>query len=324
MINNNEANKAIKKLMKKDFNKLGIALILKELLLYGIIIALGIGVAVIEIIKNSNISDEQIDNIFNKPSFQGTSSILVVLIAFIPILVYRGKKFFQYDLKVVNRKFTLKIVTISFIILFAANNLLGLFTDGLEWGLNTIGFSANSALDILKDINQPVISMIIYSCIVGPIVEECIYRGAVLRSLEKYGRRFAILASGILFGLMHGNFYQVFMAIIIGIILGYLATEYSIKLTILLHMLNNTCVQVLSDINSHVSENTVNIISIIVIVISTIILIMAFVYYKDYIKEWLENNKIEKRVMVRFFTSFTIILVILLDLLIVVSDIVKL
>lgn len=43
MINNNEANKAIKKLMKKDFNKLGIALILKELLLYGIIIALGIG-----------------------------------------------------------------------------------------------------------------------------------------------------------------------------------------------------------------------------------------------------------------------------------------
>lgn len=322
MIDNNET-KVIKKLMKKDFNKLGIALILQELLLYGIMIALGIGAAIIQIIKNSDISDEQIDTIFNQPSFLGTSSIIVVLIAFIPILIYRGNKFFQYDLKIVNRKFTLKTVIIGFIILLAVNNLLGLFTDGLEWGLNTIGFSANSALDNLADMNQPVISMMIYSCIVGPIIEECIYRGAVIRSLEKYGRWFAILASGTLFGLMHGNFYQIFMAVVVGIILGYLATEYSIKLTILLHILNNTCVQIFSDINSHVSENAGNIISIIIIVISTIILIMAFVYYKNYIKEWLENNKIEKEIMLRFFTSFTIILVVAFDLLMVASDIAK-
>lgn len=322
MSDNNEA-KDFKKLMRKDFNKLGITLILQELLLNGVMIVLGIGVAMIQIVKNRDISDGQIDNIFNQPSFIGTISIIGVLIAFIPILIYRGEKFFQYDLKIVNKKFTLKTVIIGFIILLSANNLLGLFTDGLELGLNTIGFSAKSALDSLDDINQPVISMIIYTCIVAPIIEECIYRGAVLRSLEKYGRWFAILVSGILFGLMHGNFYQIFMGAVVGIILGYLATEYSIKLTILLHMLNNTCVQIISDISSHASESTRNIFNIIIIAFSTIILAMVFIYYKNHIKEWLKNNKMEKRMILRFFTSITIILVVAFDLLMVASDIGK-
>lgn len=49
--------------------------------------------------------------------------------------------------------------------------------------------------------------MIIYICIVVLIIEECIYRGVVFRSFEKYGRWFVILVLGILFGLMYGNFY---------------------------------------------------------------------------------------------------------------------
>lgn len=164
---------------------------------------------------------------------------------------------------------------------------------------------------------------IIYSCIVAPIIEECIYRGAVLRSLEKYGRGFSILASAILFGLMHGNFYQIFMATIVGIILGYLAMEYSIKLTIILHILNNTGVQIFSDISSHISENAQNIFSIIILIISTIMLTMALIYYKNNIKEWLQNNRIEKGMILRFFTSIPIILVITFDLFMVVNDITR-
>lgn len=322
MIDNNE-DKVLKKLIRKDFNKLGVTLILQELLLNGIMIVLGIGFAMIQIVKNSDISDSEINSLFEQPSFLGTISISGVVIAFIPILFYRREKFFQYDLKVVHRKFTLKTVIIGFIILSSVNNLLGLFTDGLEVGLNAIGLSASSALDGLNEMNQPVISMIIYSCIVGPIIEECIYRGAVLRSLEKYGRGFSILASAILFGLMHGNFYQIFMATIVGIILGYLATEYSIKLTIILHILNNTGVQIFSDISLHMSENSQNIFSIIILIISTIMLTMALIYYKNNIKEWLQNNRIEKGMILRFFTSISIILVITFDLIMVISDITR-
>lgn len=51
---------------------------------------------------------------------------------------------------------------------------------------------------------------------------------------------------------------------------------------------------------------------------------MAFIYYKDHIKEWLKNNIMEKGILLRFFTSITIILVVAFDLLMVASDIGKL
>lgn len=320
-ITNDNELKAIKKLMKKDFNKLGVTLLMKELVIYGTIFVMAIGITTIQQIKNPNISSEQLDQIFENPSFDGIMSIIAVGIAFIPILIYRKKQFFQYDLKVENKKFTVQTIIISFIILFSINCTLGLFTDGLEVGLNVIGLSAISALNDLESLNQSTISMIMYSCIMAPIFEEFIYRGAVLRSLEKYGRWFAILVSSILFGLMHGNFYQVFMATGVGIILGYLATEYSIKLTIILHICNNTFVEVLSQITSHFSENVGNIIDSSMSVIFAIILVITFIRNKNHIKEWLQNNKMEKGIMPRFLTSIAIIIVVAIDLIMVVSGI---
>lgn len=321
LITNDNELKAIKKLMKKDFNKLGVTLLMKELIIYGTVFVMVIGITIIQRIKNSNISSEQLDQIFENPNFDGIMSIIAVGIAFIPILIYRKKQFFQYDLKVENKKFTIKTIIISFIILFSINCTLGLFTDGLELGLNAIGLSAISALNDLEAFNQSTISMIMYSCIMGPVFEEFIYRGAVLRSLEKYGRWFAILVSSILFGLMHGNFYQIFMATGVGIILGYLATEYSIKLTIILHICNNTFVEVLSQITSHFSENTGNIIDISMSVVFAIILVITFIREKNYIKEWLQNNKMEKGIMLRFVTSIAIIIVIVIDLIAVMTGI---
>lgn len=320
-MNDNYESKDINKLIKKDFNKLGITLVMQELIVNGVMFIAVIGIMIMQMVKNPNISEDQAKQIFENPSFMGTMSIISVVIALIPILIYRRKKFFEYDLKVENKKFTLKTVIFWFIILLSVNYASGLFVGGLELGLNTIGLSAISALKDLELFNQSAVSIIIYGCIVAPIVEEFIYRGAVLRSLEKYGKKFAILVSGILFGLMHGNFYQIFMAAGIGIILGYLATEYSIKLTIMLHMINNTFVEVSSQITFHFGESVGNIIDNSLLGISIIILIIAFIRNKKNIKEWLQNNKIEKGIMIRFITSITIIIVIAFDIVMVVSGI---
>ena len=319
MNDNNEA-KMIKKLMKKDFNKLGITLLMQELIANVVVFVAAILIMIMQMLKDPNISIDKVMQTFKEASF-GTISIIAVVLAFIPFLIYRGKKFFKYDLKVENKKFTLKIVIISFIIIFSVNNILCLFADGLEYGLNAIGLSANSALEDLEILNQSTVSMIMYSCIIGPVFEEFVYRGAILRGLEKYGKKFAILVSSILFGLMHGNFYQVFMAIGVGIIFGYLATEYSIKITILLHICNNICVQLMSQITSHFGENIGNIINMSMIVISLIILVIAFIRNKKYIREWLQNNRMEKGIMLRCVTSITITLVIIIDLLILASGI---
>ncbi|HEX9027213.1 MAG TPA: CPBP family intramembrane glutamic endopeptidase [Clostridium sp.] len=320
-MNYNSEYKVIKKLMKKDFNKLGITLLMQELIANGVMFVVAIGILIMQMVKNPNVSDVQLEQIFKEPSFIGTISIIAVIIAFIPILIYRRKKFFQYDLKVENKKFTLKTVIICFIILLSVNNVLGLFADGLELLLNAIGLSATSALKDLDVLNQPAISMFIYTCMIAPIFEEFIYRGAILRGLEKYGRWFAILVSAILFGMMHGNFYQIFMAIGVGIILGYLATEYSIKLTIILHIINNVFVELTSQITSHVGVNTGNIVNISITAILIIILVIASIRNKNYIKKWLQNNRMEKGIMLSFLTSIAIIIIIAFDLFMVVSSI---
>jgi len=323
-MNDNNESKVIKRSMKKDFNKLGITLLMQELIANGVMFVVAIGVGIMQMIKNPNISEGQLKQIFENTSFMGAISIIAVVIAFIPILIYRRKKFFQYDLKVENKKFTIRTVIIALIILLSVNSVLVLLANVLELGLNTFGLSANSASEELEILNQSTVSMIMYTCIIAPIVEEFIYRGAVLRSLEKYGRWFAILVSAILFGLMHGNFYQIFMAVGVGIILGYLTTEYSIKLTILLHIFNNTFVEITSQITSHVSENAGNIMDISITAILVIILVIAFIRNKNYIKQWIENNKMENRIMLRFFTSITISIIIVFDLFMVVSSINKL
>jgi len=320
-MNYNSEYKVIKKLMKKDFNKLGITLLMQELIANGVMFVVAIGILIMQMVKNPNVSDVQLEQIFKEPSFIGTISIIAVVIAFIPILIYRRKKFFQYDLKVENKKFTLKTVIICFIILLSVNNVLGLFADGLELLLNAIGLSATSALKDLDVLNQPAISMFMYTCMIAPIFEEFIYRGAILRGLEKYGRWFAILASAILFGMMHGNFYQIFMAIGVGIILGYLATEYSIKLTIILHIINNAFVELTSQITSHVSANAGNIINISITAILIIILVISSIRNKNYIKKWLQNNRMEKGIMLSFLTSIAVIIIIAFDLFMVVSSI---
>lgn len=313
--------KMAKKLMKKDFNKLGLTLFMQWLINFGVIFLIAIGVGIVQFIINPSISEEQAQQIFKNSSFLGTISIITVIIAFIPILIYRRNEFFQYDIKIENKKFTSKTVIIGFLILLSVNSALGLFASGLEFALNKFGLTAASALEDLDILNQLTIPMTIYTCIIAPIFEEFIYRGAVLRSLEKYGRWFAILISAILFGLMHGNFYQIFMATGIGIALGYLATEYSIKLTILLHMINNTFVGVTSLISSHISENAGNIMNAAIILISLITLVIAFILKKNHIGEWLQNNKMEKGIMLKFLTSIAIIIVIAIDIITVISGI---
>lgn len=315
--------KTSRKTIKRDFNKLGLAILMNNIIANVVIFIFVIIISMLRIIKDPNITNDSLMRILGDSNYSGIMSIVAVILAFIPFLIYRGEKFFKYDLGTENKKFNGKTVILAIIVLLSLNSLLVMFSNILEIGLNAFGFSANYALEELETLNQLTIPMIIYSCLVAPIFEEFIYRGAVLRSLERYGRGFAILISAILFGLMHGNFYQIFMAIGVGIILGYLATEYSIKLTILLHIINNVCVQVLSQITINLGGKAENIIDIVFTVISVIVLIIACVKEKNNIMGWLRSNKIEKGLILKFFTSILIVIIIIFDIYQVISGITK-
>lgn len=76
--------------------------------------------------------------------------------------------------------------------------------------------------------------------IVPPIIEEFIFRGAILGTLRKHGDAFAIIVSAVLFGFMHANFIQTPVTFLTGLILGYLTVKTnSIIPAMILHFVNN-------------------------------------------------------------------------------------
>ncbi|WP_238916038.1 type II CAAX endopeptidase family protein [Clostridium sp. YIM B02555] len=320
----NDETEMRKKLIKRDFNKLGLTILMNELIANVVIFICVVIIFVGKILVNPNISQDGMLDVLKDGRYSGTLSIIGVVIAFIPFLIYRGKTFFQHDLRVENKKFNLKTVLVSAVVLLSLNSFLGIFASLLESLLNLFGLSANFALEQLESLNDFAIPMLIYTCLVAPIFEEFIYRGAILRSLEKYGKKFAIMVSALLFGMMHGNFYQIFMAMGVGLILGYLATEYSIKLTIILHIINNVSVQALTILSPKLGDNIGNIFDISFLVIAIIILIAAIIKKRKSVKEGLLNNSLEKGLMTKFFTSILIVLVLLIDIFEVISGIGKL
>ena len=72
------------------------------------------------------------------------------------------------------------------------------------------------------------------------LVEEFVFRGLIFGSLKKYGDGFAIFASSILFGLVHGNFEQIPFAFLVGLVLGFIVAQTgSLWIAMAVHAANN-------------------------------------------------------------------------------------
>lgn len=78
--------------------------------------------------------------------------------------------------------------------------------------------------------------------VLGPIAEECLFRGAITKTLlRSYSPTVAILLSGLLFGVIHINPAQIVSASLLGVLFAWLYYRTrSLIPTILLHVLNNS------------------------------------------------------------------------------------
>lgn len=79
--------------------------------------------------------------------------------------------------------------------------------------------------------------------VLGPLCEELVFRGGVMRPLLRQGVRpwVAIGVSALLFGLMHGNLAQGFFAMLLGILFGILYYRTgNLLLSSLCHIVNNS------------------------------------------------------------------------------------
>lgn len=81
----------------------------------------------------------------------------------------------------------------------------------------------------------------ILGSLLAPIGEELFFRGVILRRLSTVSQRFAIFASALIFGMMHGNLLQTILGFGIGVVFAYTAVKTgSLILPIAGHIFINT------------------------------------------------------------------------------------
>ncbi len=100
-------------------------------------------------------------------------------------------------------------------------------------------YSSYSALEDPSSIFD-IFIMFLGTAIIPPLVEEYAIRGVVMQNLRRYGNGFAIIASALIFGILHGNAVQIPFAFMCGLFLGYavIASE-SIWTGVIIHLLTN-------------------------------------------------------------------------------------
>ena len=125
-----------------------------------------------------------------------------------------------------------------FVILVSVQLLVQAMAIGLEILLNQFGMSLMELLESASG-GSDSLGMFLYASFGAPIAEEILFRGLLLRSMEPYGKKFAIFASALLFGLYHGNIIQIPFAFCVGLVLGYVTVEHNMVWAIVLHMFNN-------------------------------------------------------------------------------------
>ena len=92
---------------------------------------------------------------------------------------------------------------------------------------------------------------IVSTALMPAIAEEFAFRGIILGSLRKYGDAFAIIASAVMFGAMHGNIVQIPFAFILGLVFGFAVCKTnSLIPAIIIHFINNSYAVILSAIQN--------------------------------------------------------------------------
>ena len=88
--------------------------------------------------------------------------------------------------------------------------------------------------------NTPFWTNLLVYGLLAPIMEEIVYRKIVIDRLRPFGDGTAVVASGLIFGLVHGNLSQVFYATLFGLLAGivYVYTG-KLRYTLALHVAVN-------------------------------------------------------------------------------------
>jgi len=188
------------------------------------------------------------------------------------LIIIRGKRFFTSDIPRVNSKAKFGTLFLLLLFIFGVQGFMALALVVFEPLFNQGGGSLTDVLDESTTSLAITVWGALYIALIGPICEELVFRGAVMRKLERYGSNFAIIVSSLLFALYHMILFQAVFAFFIGIILAYTAGRFSLKWAILLHMINNGIAVLLTYVDNEILATAMGLIYIVSFVVMVVVL----------------------------------------------------
>ncbi|MGN0546752.1 MAG: lysostaphin resistance A-like protein [Acutalibacteraceae bacterium] len=180
---------------------------------------------------------------FSDPTMQSVVTIFMSIFSLLVpfgiggMLINRktGDQVFNFE-KPVSGRLMAFAVPLGFFVCLVGNYVSSIFVNIMS----DIGFNLSAPdFDVPSDIPGRIVYLVSIA-VVPALVEEFAIRGAVLQPLRRYGDKFAIIASAIIFAVLHGNLIQAPFALIAGVALGYaVCITNSIWTGVLIHFCNN-------------------------------------------------------------------------------------
>ncbi|MFR3730430.1 CPBP family intramembrane glutamic endopeptidase [Lacrimispora sp.] len=311
---------------KKQVNKIIIGILLFELIMTaGVLLD-----AIIQIIRVAVVSmnhpdlEQQVDAALMECLNSGRATIISLTAGIIFLFFFFRKQ--DFSKKLFDKKQPMKASAFFFILtLFMSTQLVFLAASvGGESLFNMFGYSIMAEIESATN-TSTVFSMFLYASFIGPIAEELVFRGFVMRGLARFGKITAILCSALLFGAFHGNLIQGVFAVTAGMVLGYVAMEYSILWAIAIHVINNF---IFGDLWAYVTGGFNETLQLILFygVYSSFFVgaVILLVLKRKEIRNYWNNNKNENGYYKIIFTSLWFILFMILHLALGISGIHKL
>lgn len=230
--------------LRPKFGAVGLALLVYYGIMNAAVMLISVVQAVVSLLPflltdpDAILSDAVMDSVLNSVVNNGWGYLLATLIGAVVLLLWKNKQFCFHEIWQRHKPLTGGSFFMLLCIFLSAQAIVQLMTTALEWFFNLFDMSIMDSLESMNPSGDSL-SMFLYMGLAAPIFEEILFRGLVLRTLEPYGRKFAILGSAFLFGIFHGNILQTPFAFAVGLILGYVTLEYSIVWAMVLHLINN-------------------------------------------------------------------------------------
>ena len=255
-----------------------------------------------------------LENAVSTEDFYGIWGVGLFIGASLGLLIWSVSKKFPmkriYE-HVAPRKMTVQLFAILSASLFGIRFISKFILAGLEKLFFEMGIPATLVADTREDITASII-FVLYLGVMGPVVEEFIFRGFIGYRLERYGKVFTILFTSLIFSLIHNNISQEVFTFMVGIVFAYVAIEYGFQWAVLFHMMNNFLFAVVVDIylGRTMIFGDFSIVKLLDLV-GFIILVLVLILKRKEIKEYIHVNRGFHGIAHITFTRVNIILYII-------------